>query len=201
MTKSLIQHTGVNTLPTVLTLNPLRAAMSPQPVIGSACTTTGHLDLGVLTALDGGRIAPTGVELIDVLTAGLPCQNIRTTGKPAGIEKNTRSPRGTHIMTALRRRRPQPLLVPNLAALRWRHSTTHHALADLATARYDTLWPSVHARDIGTAHRSKQIFLLAWPPAPAKTSRGGYCPPPTPTTAITGDRKTPPVPALIRDDG
>jgi DNA (cytosine-5)-methyltransferase 1 len=200
MTTPLIQNTGVNTLPTVLALHPVRAAMSPQPVIGSAPTTTGHRDLGVLTALDGGHVAQTGVALIDVLTAGFPCQNIGATGKPTGIEKDTPSTRWTHVMAA-RRRRPQLPLVHNLTALRWRHSRAHRALADLDTARDDTLWPRV--RDIGTAHRSKQTFLLAWPPAPATTSGGRYCPPPTPmpTTAIAGDWGTPPVPALVRGDG
>ena len=196
MTTPHVQNTGVTTLPTVLALHPLRAAMSPGPVIGSAPTTTSHQDLGVLTALDGGHVAQTGVELIDVLTAGFPGQDIGATGKPTGTEKDTRSPRWTPIMAALRRG-PQLLLVHNLTTLHWRHSRAHRALADRDT-RHDTLWPRVC--DIGTAHRSKQIFLLAWRLAPATTRGGRYCPPPTPTTAITEDRGTPPVPALVRDD-
>ena len=88
----------------------LMAMGSPGPVVGSVCTGYGGLDLGVLTALGGGRIAwcadpdphiaqilaaclrgvPnlgdvraidwTTVEPVEVLTAGFPCLNVKHGG-------------------------------------------------------------------------------------------------------------------------
>src|ERR1700743_3770064 len=97
------------------------ATGSRGPVVGSVCTGYGGLDLGVLAALSGGRIAWCGdpdphlnqilaarlpdapnlgdvraidwtaVEPVQVLTAGFPCQDISAAGRRAGIENGARS--------------------------------------------------------------------------------------------------------------
>ena len=167
-------------------------AASPAPVIGSVCTGYLGLDLGVLAALGGGRIAwcadpdphiaqilaarlpgvPnlgdiraidwTTVEPVDVLTAGFPCQDISAAGKRAGIENGTRSGLWTDIVAGVRLLRPALLVVENVAALRWRNGGLHRVLGDLAEAGYDALWRSVRAADIGAAHRRERVFLCAW---------------------------------------
>ncbi|MFI9811572.1 DNA cytosine methyltransferase [Saccharothrix variisporea] len=162
------------------------------PVIGSLCTGYGGLDLGVLAALGGGRIAWVSdndphiaqllaacmpdvpnlgdlrhvdwraVEPVDVLVAGFPCQDISAAGKRAGIEKGTRSGLWTDIVAGLRLLRPTLVVLENVAALRWRNGGLHRVLGDLAQAGYDALWRSVRASDIGAAHRRERVFLLAW---------------------------------------
>jgi DNA (cytosine-5)-methyltransferase 1 len=97
----------------------LAVAGSPGSVVGSVCTGYGWLDLGVLAALGGGRVAwvadpdphielildarlpgtPnlgdlraidwTTVEPVDVLTAGFPCQDISAAGKRAGYRERS----------------------------------------------------------------------------------------------------------------
>lgn len=176
---------------------------NPGPVVGSVCTGYGGLDLGVLTALGGGRIAwcadpdphiaqilatrlpdvPnlgdvraidwTAVEPVDVLTAGFPCQDISAAGRRAGIEKGERSGLWTDIMAGVRLLRPALLVVENVAALRWRNGGLHRVLGDLAEAGYDALWRSVRAADIGAAHRRERVFLCAWPRAGAAEHGGG----------------------------
>jgi DNA (cytosine-5)-methyltransferase 1 len=171
----------------------MSVAMTPGPVIGSLCTGYGGLDLAVLAALGGGRIAwcadpdphiavilttrmpnvPnlgdlrtvawTEVEPIDVLTAGFPCQDISAAGKRAGIEKGQRSGLWTDIVAVVRVLRPALLVVENVAALRWRHGGLHRVLGDLAQAGYDAIWRSVRAADIGAAHHRERLFLLGWP--------------------------------------
>ncbi|WP_156755854.1 DNA cytosine methyltransferase [Actinokineospora pegani] len=163
------------------------------PVIGSLCTGSGGLDMGVLTALGGGRIAWVAdpdphirqllaarlpgtpnlgdlrfvdwaaVDPVDVLVAGFPCQDISAAGKRAGIEKGTRSGLWTDIVAGVRLLRPALLIVENVAALRWRNGGLHRVLGDLAEAGYDALWRCVRACDIGAAHRRERVFLLAWP--------------------------------------
>lgn len=172
---------------------PLAFVASPGPVVGSVCTGYGGLDLGVLTALGGGRIAwcadtdphvaeilaarmpgvPnlgdvraidwTQVEPIEVLVAGFPCQDISAAGRRAGIEKGARSGLWTDIVAGIRVLRPALVVLENVAALRWRHGGLHRVLGDLAQAGYDALWRSVRAADIGAAHRRERVFLLAWP--------------------------------------
>ncbi|GGS53847.1 hypothetical protein GCM10010171_56190 [Actinokineospora fastidiosa] len=163
-----------------------------SPVLGSLCTGYGGLDLGVLTALRGGRIAWVAdpdphirlildarmpdipnlgdlrridwaaVEPVDVLVAGFPCQDISAAGKRAGIEKGARSGLWADIVAGLRLLRPALVVLENAAALRWKAGGLHRVLGDLAEAGYDALWRSVRAADLGAPHRRERVFLLAW---------------------------------------
>jgi DNA (cytosine-5)-methyltransferase 1 len=165
---------------------------TPGPVIGSLCTGYGGLDLGLLAALGGGRIAwcadpdphitqilatrmpgvPnhgdirhldwTAIEPVDVLTAGFPCQDISAAGRRAGIEKGARSGLWTDIVAGIRVLRPALVIVENVAALRWRNGGLHRVLGDLAATGYDAAWRSVRACDLGAPHRRERVFLLAW---------------------------------------
>ncbi|GAA5110643.1 DNA cytosine methyltransferase [Haloechinothrix salitolerans] len=176
---------------------------SPGPVVGSVCTGYLGLDLGVLAAFGGGRVAwvadpdphiaqilaarlpgvPnlgdvraidwTAVEPVDVLTAGFPCQDISAAGRRAGIENGARSGLWTDIVAGVRLLRPALLVVENVAALRWKGGGLHRVLGDLAEAGYDALWRSVRAADVGAAHRRERVFLLAWPRTGAADDGGG----------------------------
>ncbi|WP_054044536.1 DNA cytosine methyltransferase [Alloactinosynnema sp. L-07] len=180
-----------------------RPVAESGPVVGSLCTGYGGLDLGVLAALGGGRIAwvadpdphiaqildartpgiPnlgdlrhidwTSIEPVDVLVAGFPCQDISAAGKRAGIEKGVRSGLWADIVAGLRVLRPALLIVENVAALRWRNGGLHRVLGDLAEAGYDALWRSVRAADVGAAHRRERVFLLAWLREPSPGRRDG----------------------------
>jgi DNA (cytosine-5)-methyltransferase 1 len=178
-------------------------AASRGPVVGSVCTGYLGLDLGVLAALGGGRIAwcadpdphiaqilaarlpgvPnlgdvraidwSAVEPVEVLTAGFPCQDISAAGRRAGIENGARSGLWTDIVAGVRLLRPALLVVENVAALRWKGGGLHRVLGDLAEAGYDALWRSVRAADVGAAHRRERVFLCAWPRSGAAEHGGG----------------------------
>ncbi|GAA4412174.1 hypothetical protein GCM10023148_05550 [Actinokineospora soli] len=128
------------------------------------CTGYGGLDLGVLAAFGGGRIAWVAdpdphirlildarmpdapnlgdlrridwgaVEPVEVVVAGFPCQDISAAGKRAGIEKGARSGLWTDIVAGLRLLRPALVVLENVAALRWRGGGLHRVLGDLAEA-------------------------------------------------------------------
>ena len=181
-------------------------------VMGSLCTGYGGLDLGVLSAVGGGRIAWVadpdphvaqilavrmpgitnlgdlrridwaGVEPVDVVVVGFPCQDISAAGRRAGIEKGTRSGLWSDIVAGIRVLRPALVVVENVAALRWKGGGLHRVLGDLAEAGYDALWRSVRAADVGAAHRRERVFLLAWHRA---TSRAD-------AADTTGTRRRPP---------
>ncbi|RAS58962.1 DNA (cytosine-5)-methyltransferase 1 [Lentzea atacamensis] len=178
----------------------LSVRSSAGPVLGSLCTGYGGLDLGVLAAFGGGHIAwcsdfdpqvqevlaarmpgvPnlgdlrlvdwTAVDPVDVLTVGFPCQEISAAGQRKGIQKGTRSGVWIDVVACIRVLRPQFVIVENVAALRWRNGGLHRVLGDLAAARYDAIWRSVRASDVGAPHRRERVFLLAWPAVSNTTS-------------------------------
>ncbi|MFI5589375.1 DNA cytosine methyltransferase [Amycolatopsis sp. NPDC051758] len=170
----------------------LQFVATEGPVIGSLCTGLLGLDLGVAAVL-GGRIAwfsevdphaeriltrrlpgvPnlgdlravdfSGVERVDVLTAGFPCQDISAAGRRAGIEKGQRSGLWFSVLDAVRVLRPSLLVLENVAALRWRNGGLDRVLGGLAEARYDAVWRCVRASDVGAAHRRERVFVCAVP--------------------------------------
>ena len=170
------------------------AGPRPGPRIGSLCSGYGGLDLAVELVL-GGQLAwyaevdrhasavlrqhwphvPnlgdlrtvdwTGVEPVDVLTAGFPCQDISNAGKRAGIG-GEHSSLWDCVADAVRVLRPQLVFVENVAALLRRGFDVVHR--DLAQVGYDTSWLCLRASDIGAAHRRDRVFLLATP-----AQRGG----------------------------
>lgn len=134
-------------------------------------------NLGDLT-----RVHWPGVEPVDVLTAGFPCQDVSAAGQGAGIEKGTRSGVWTHVMDAARHLRPNLLVLENVPALRWKGRGFDRVLADLARAGYDARWCCVRAGDVGAPHRRERVFVVAHP----VHQRGTPGTPHTPGTTRTG---------------
>ncbi|WP_338119817.1 DNA cytosine methyltransferase [Streptomonospora nanhaiensis] len=182
---------------------------TPPPIIGSLCTGIAGLDLGVAAAVGGARLswvadtdpdatrflahrfpgAPNlgdmaGVawdrlQPVDIITAGVPCQDISSSGPGGGIEKGTRSSVWKHIILAVRLLRPRLLIVENVAALRWRNRGLATVLGDLARARYDAKWCSLRADTLGAPRRRERMFVVAYPRG-QRRHPGAVSPRPTP---------------------
>jgi DNA (cytosine-5)-methyltransferase 1 len=112
-------------------------------------------NLGDIRTVDWARVEP-----VDVLTAGFPCQDISNAGKRAGITGEHSSLWGT-VADAVRALHPPVVFVENVAALLRRGLDT--VQSDLAQIGYDTRWLCLRASDVGAAHRSDRLFLLARP--------------------------------------
>lgn len=183
------------------------------PVVGSLCTGYGGLDMAVLQVL-GGRVgwcadpdphvavitaarmpaAPNlgditrvnwaGVDPVDVITAGFPCEDLSAAGKGAGIREGTRSGLWITVAEVVRALRPQLVFVENVEALRWRRPGLGRVLGELAQAGYDTCWCCVRASELGLPHRRERLFLLAYPtPRPGRPVRRAPCRPPCRTVS------------------
>ncbi|MFC4334074.1 DNA cytosine methyltransferase [Salininema proteolyticum] len=178
--------------------------------IGSLFSGTGGLDLGVEAALgasvawfvendpaaravltsrfpaktplytDVRHVDWTGIESVDVLTGGFPCQDVSSLGAGAGLRPGTRSGLWASFAHAIRALSPSFVVVENvrrlLNATGTHPGTTprdgdvgeHHGrgsafgivLADLDDLGYDAQWMCVRAADIGAPHNRDRVFIL-----------------------------------------
>ncbi|MEU0059586.1 DNA cytosine methyltransferase [Streptomyces sp. NPDC006334] len=154
--------------------------------IGSVCTGYGGLDIAV-QAVMGGELAwvadndlgaarilahhhPTvpnlgditavdwhGIEPVDVLTGGYPCQPFSTAGKRKGTED------ARHIWPFIARAlgvlRPRYAVFENVANhLRLGFDTV---LCDLADLGFDVEWDVVRADEVGAPHQRRRLIVLA----------------------------------------
>ncbi|MGW8766835.1 DNA cytosine methyltransferase [Streptomyces sp. NPDC055815] len=165
------------------------------PLIGSLCTGYGGLDMAV-QAVFGGTLAwvadndpgasrilahhhpdvPNlgdltavdwrGLEPVDVVVGGYPCQPFSTAGKRKGVHDARHL--WPHIARALGVLRPRLAVFENVAGhLSLGFDTV---LADLARLGFDAEWCTLRASDVGAAHQRNRLFFYAWP---ADTSREG----------------------------
>lgn len=114
-------------------------------------------NLGDVTALDW-----SGVEPVDIICAGFPCQDISNAGPRTGIKRGTRSGIWINIVAGIRQLAPKIVIVENVAALRRRG--LDRVLGDLASLGYDAVWTSLRAGDVGAPHRRERVFVFAYRP-------------------------------------
>ncbi|GAB7185951.1 phage protein [Kitasatospora sp. Ki12] len=100
--------------------------------------------------------------LVDVITAGFPCQNISHAGRKEGIDGD-RSRIWTDVVAAVRALRPRILYLENVAALRTRG--LDRVAGDLASIGYDVRWTCLRAGDpaVGACHARDRWFAIAYP--------------------------------------
>ncbi|WP_194786912.1 DNA cytosine methyltransferase [Mycobacteroides abscessus] len=160
----------------------------PRPRIGSLCSGAGGLDLAVECVTCGQTIwhaeydddaskvlstrwpgIPnhrditatdwTGVEPIDIVTAGYPCQPFSAAGQRKGTDDERHL--WPYVAEAIRVLRPRLVVLENVAG--HRSLGFDCVLADLAGMRYDAQWCSLRASDVGAPHRRERLFVVAHP--------------------------------------
>ncbi len=156
-------------------------------MIGSLCTGTGALDRAVQEVLGGklvwvsdldpaasallahhypnipnyGDLIATdwsGVEPVDVLTAGWPCQPWSQAGKRKGAQDERAI--WPYVADAIRAVRPRLVLLENVSAIVGAGELSR-ACGDLAEAGYVGSWRCVRASDVGAPHRRERVFIVA----------------------------------------
>ncbi|MFE3122081.1 DNA cytosine methyltransferase [Streptomyces hydrogenans] len=112
----------------------------------------GVANLGDLTAVDWA-----GIEPVDILCGGYPCQPFSTAGKRKGTADERHI--WPSIADALRVLRPRYAVFENVA----NHLRLGFAdvLADLARLGFDAEWCCVRASEVGAPHQRNRLFLLA----------------------------------------
>lgn len=122
-------------------------------------------DVRTLTA---ERLAADGIDRIDVITGGFPCQDISTAGYQAGMGEGTRSGLWSECLRLVGELRPRFAIFENVAALlvgphgqpgAW----FSRILADLASIGYDAEWENIPAASVGAPHLRERVWVMAYP--------------------------------------
>ncbi|MDT0472771.1 DNA cytosine methyltransferase [Streptomyces sp. DSM 41014] len=114
-------------------------------------------NIGDITVFDWSELAE---ESVDIITAGIPCQDISNAGKRVGIE-GKRSGIWVNVAEAIRVLRPKLIFLENVSAIRSRG--IDRVLGDLAARGYDAVWTCYRASASGAPHHRDRWFLVAAP--------------------------------------
>jgi len=134
----------------------------------------GHLDrapiFGDVRAFIGEGYAASYQGMVDVVTAGFPCQPFSVAGKRAGAD----DPRNMWPATleVLRIVRPRLAFLENVPGL-ISSGYFDTVLGDLASLGYDAEWTVFGADDVGAPHRRKRLWVLAWQRGGAANAHAG----------------------------
>lgn len=105
------------------------------------------------------EVDPEGLERVDVVVGGFPCQDVSYAGKGEGIA-GARSGLWKEMVRLLRVLRPPYVLVENTPGLLRRGMGV--VLGDLWTLGYDAEWESFQAASLGALHLRDRVFIVAY---------------------------------------
>lgn len=133
-----------------------RARRRAQLLDGAGDLTAGH---------DDDQCMWAGVEPVDVLVGGFPCQP----WSDAGARRGARDPRDLWpaVAHAIGVVRPRLVVLENVAGFARLRAGAGRTIADLAGLGYDTRWTVLRAADVGAPHGRARWFCLAWDRAAA----------------------------------
>ena len=109
---------------------------------------------GDITAVDW-----SGVERVDLLAGGFPCQPFSLAGKRQG--KSDDRWLWPAFADAIRALRPGYVLVENVPGLLAGHGGMGAVLGDLADLGYDARWDSIPAAAVGAPHLRYRVWIVA----------------------------------------
>lgn len=115
--------------------------------------------------LTNERLKTDGIDRIDVITGGFPCQDISVAGNQAGISSETRSGLWSECARLLGDIRPKYAIFENVTALLngaggdW----FKRVLWDISEVGYDAEWHCIPASEFGAHHHRDRIWIICYP--------------------------------------
>jgi DNA (cytosine-5)-methyltransferase 1 len=98
--------------------------------------------------------------LVDVITAGFPCQPFSTAGNARGTDDERNMwPQTLEVIRAIR---PQYALLENVPGLLGQHRYFETILKDLSEAGYDASWVCLSAAEVGAPHKRERLWILGY---------------------------------------
>ena len=109
-----------------------------------------------------------GIDGIEVISGGFPCQDLSSAGKRLGLGAGTRSGLYAEVIRLACELRPKFIILENVAGLltgpgeqpgQW----FSRVLCDLASIGYDAEWENIPAAALGAPHRRERVWVVAYP--------------------------------------
>jgi DNA (cytosine-5)-methyltransferase 1 len=101
----------------------------------------------------------SGIERVDLLAGGFPCQPVSVAGKQlAQADERWLWP---EFARAIRELRPRLVLVENVPGLLGAHGGFGDVLGDLVAFGYDAEWDCIPAAAIGAPHLRYRVYIVA----------------------------------------
>jgi len=110
-----------------------------------------------VTTFDGSKW--NGV--VDTVAFGFPCQDLSVAGKQKGIKEGTRSGLFFEACRIIRQVRPRYLFIENVTGL-LSNRFMSVVLGELSEMGFDAQWGVFSARDVGSTHLRKRVFILGY---------------------------------------
>lgn len=103
----------------------------------------------------------SGLETVDVLFGGFPCQDISHAGKGVGLE-GARSGLWWEFYRLIGEIRPRAVVLENVAAIAYAGRGGTEVIAALAGLGYSAQWGIVSAADAGAPHQRNRWFCVGY---------------------------------------
>lgn len=115
--------------------------------------------------LDLVSLQHIGIEKIDAIVGGFPCQDVSVAGKQKGLidgkGNTTRSGLWFEYKRLIKEIRPRYVIIENVRNLLSNGFAT--VLKDLYEIGYDAEWHVISARDVGAPHLRERLWIIAYP--------------------------------------
>ena len=110
-----------------------------------------------VTTFDGSRWN----GIVDSVAFGFPCTDISVAGQQKGIKQGTRSGLFFEACRIIRQVQPRYLFIENVTGL-LSNKFMSVVLGELSEMGFDAQWGVFSARDVGSTHLRKRVFILAY---------------------------------------
>ena len=99
--------------------------------------------------------------VVDTIIGGFPCVDISVAGKRAGIKEGNRSGLFYEYCRLIREIRPRYVFIENVSGLLSNRAMST-VLKELSEMGFDAEWGVFSARDVGSTHLRKRVFIMAY---------------------------------------
>lgn len=146
------------------------AEIDPSASLVLAERIPGSRNLG-----DVSEVSWSGVEKVDILAGGFPCQDVSAAGHRRGMLEGNRSGLWYEMVRAIEELRPPLVVIENVRGLFSARSYCYvgpggeslevraidAVLGTLCNLGYDAQWTTLRASDVGAPHLRDRVFISA----------------------------------------